>query len=125
MSDDRELGLLERLAKHAYDQHRFLPGVGFDDNLPEWEGLDQWARDSWLADVADVFHDDELHQPKPQGDRPLIDTKLRRWGALGVLEMETGTLGATEDAIRMFLNLQLNTLGPLDRAELTLTRRQA
>ena len=125
MSDERKLGLLERLAKHAYDQHRFIPGVGFDEALPEWEGLDQWARDSWLAEVGDLFHVDDLYQPQVQGDRPLVDSSTRRWGALGILEHDVGALALTEDDARDLLNLQLNTLGPLDRVELTLTRRQA
>lgn len=123
MSNDRDLGLLERLAKHAYDQHRFLPGVGFDETLPEWEGLADWQRGSWLADVADVFHDDELHQPKPQGDRAMIDTSLRRFGALGGVELDLGIVAMTEDDVRAFVNLQLNTLAPLDRAQITLYRR--
>lgn len=124
MKEIERSDLIERVARAMYVQHRFVPGVGDDETLPAWEDLDQWKRDAWIAEAGDLFHWDELQQPRPQGDRAPIDTKLRRWGAAGELEMETATAGDSEDAIRMFVNLQLNTLGPLDRCELTLTRRR-
>lgn len=115
--------LIVRVARSLYVQHRFIPGQGDDESLPDWEHLAEWQQESWIAEAGDLFHPDELRQPQRQGDRPLIDVRLRRWGALGIVEQDSGSLANREDDVRWFLDLQLNTLGPLDKCELTLTRR--
>lgn len=122
-SPEQPRELIVRVARSLYVQHRFIPGQGDDETLPEWEDLAEWQQEAWITEAGDLFHPDPLHQPGRQGDRPPIYVHLRRFGALGVMELDSAAVSSTEDEVRWFLDLQLNTLGPNDRCELSLTRQ--
>jgi hypothetical protein len=57
-------------------------------------------------------------------DRPKLDMQIRRYGALGILEMEDELLDATDETVLELLKRQLDTMTPLDKAQITINRQR-
>jgi hypothetical protein len=54
---------------------------------------------------------------------PRYDLDLERYGALGILEIQTADRDLSREDIERALKRQLDTLGPLDTARITILRR--
>lgn len=53
---------------------------------------------------------------------PRYNVVLRRRGALGIVELDTAIVGVPRTDVEDCVQLQLNTMGPGDTAELTIQR---
>lgn len=58
-------------------------------------------------------------------DRPKLDMQIRRFGAMGLLEREDELLDATDETVLELLKRQLDTMTPLDKAQITINRRRS
>lgn len=58
-------------------------------------------------------------------DRPKLDMQIRRYGALGLLEVEDELLDATDETVLEVVKRQLDTMTPLDKAQITINRQRS
>jgi hypothetical protein len=57
-------------------------------------------------------------------DPPKLDLHIRRFGALGLLEAEDELLDATDETVLEVVKRQLDTMTPLDKAQITINRQR-